>query len=218
MSPERALRWLLRLPTFELRADHGREMEQVFQEQHREARAHGRAEVMGVWWRAAADIAHTAPREHAAQLAQDAGFALRMMEVVGASLAARRRDTWLIGAFAALALAVAAVGVYGVTAYHVAQRRREIGLRVALGAERGDVVRMVLAQGMRLVGAGMGVGLPAALAATAALRSLLFDVTPYDVSVLAAMAVLLVAVAALACAVPALRAARVDAAVALRDE
>jgi putative ABC transport system permease protein len=105
-----------------------------------------------------------------------------------------------------------------VTAYHVAQRRREIGLRVALGAERRDVVRMVLAQRLRLVGAGMGIGLPVALAATAALRSLLFDVTPYDVSVLAAMAVLLVAVAALACAVPAVRAAHIDAAVALRDE
>jgi putative ABC transport system permease protein len=141
-----------------------------------------------------------------------------MDEVVGASMTARRRDAWLVGAFAALALAVAAVGVYGVTAYHVAQRRREIGLRVALGAERRDVVRMVLAQGMGLVGAGMGVGLPAALAATAARRSLLFEVTPYDVSVLAAMAVLLVAVAAVACAVPALRAARIDAAVALRDE
>jgi predicted permease len=141
-----------------------------------------------------------------------------MDEVVGASLAARRRDTWLIGAFAALALAVATIGVYGVTAYHVEQRRREIGLRVALGAEKRDVVRLVLAQGMRLVGAGMVIGLPAALVATAALRSLLFEVAPHDVSVLAAIAVLLLAVAALACSLPAVRAARIDAAVALRDE
>jgi predicted permease len=141
-----------------------------------------------------------------------------MDDVVGASLAARRRDAWLIGAFAALALAVASIGVYGVTAYHVAQRRREIGLRVALGAAQGDVVRMVLAQGIRLVAAGLLVGLPAALAATGALRSLLFEVAPYDPAVLAAIAVLLTAVAAVACAVPARRAARIDAAVALRDE
>jgi putative ABC transport system permease protein len=141
-----------------------------------------------------------------------------MDEVVGASLAARRRDAWLIGAFAVLALAVATVGVHGVTAYHVAQRRREIGLRVALGAGRPDVVRMVLGQGMRLVGAGLLIGLPAAIAATGALRSLLFAVEPHDASVLAAIAVLLAFVAALACAVPAVRAARIDPAVALRDE
>ena len=141
-----------------------------------------------------------------------------MDEVVGASLSARRRDAWLIGAFAVLALAVATVGVYGVTAYHVAQRRREIGLRVALGAERRDVVRLVLAQGMRLVGAGMFLGVPAALVATAALRSLLFEVAPHDLGVFTAIPALLALVAALACALPAARAARIDAAVALRDE
>ena len=141
-----------------------------------------------------------------------------MDEVVGASLSARRRDTWLIGAFAALALAVATVGVYGVTAHHVAQRRREIGLRVALGAARRDILQMVLGQGMRLVAGGMVIGLPVTLAATAALRSRLFEVMPHDASVLAAVAVLLGAAAALACAVPARRATRIDAAVALRDE
>jgi putative ABC transport system permease protein len=141
-----------------------------------------------------------------------------MDEVVGASLADRRRDAALIGAFAALALAVASIGVYGVTAYHVARRRREIGLRVALGAERGDVVRMVLGQGLRLVGLGIGAGVPAALLAAGALRTLLFEVTPHDVSVFAAIPALLLLVAAVACAVPAARAARIDAAVALRDE
>jgi predicted permease len=141
-----------------------------------------------------------------------------MDEVVGASLAARRRDTWLIGTFAALALAVATIGVYGVTAYHVAQRRREIGLRVALGAERRDIVRMVLAQGLRLVWGGLMVGVPAALLAMGAARSMLFDVTPYDASVFAAIPALLVAVAALACALPAARAAGLDPAIALRDE
>jgi predicted permease len=141
-----------------------------------------------------------------------------MDDVVGTSLADRRRDAWLIGAFAALALAVASIGVYGVTAYHVARRRREIGLRVALGAERRDVVRMVLGQGLRLVGLGIGAGVPAALLAAGALRTLLFEVTPHDVSVFAAIPALLLVVAALACAVPAARAARIDAAVALRDE
>ena len=141
-----------------------------------------------------------------------------MDEVVGASMADRRRDAWLIGAFAALALVVASIGVYGVTAYHVARRRREIGLRVALGAERRDVVRMVLGQGMRLVGFGIGAGVPAALLAAGALQSLLFEVTPHDLSVFAAIPMLLLTVAALACALPAARAARIDAAVALRDE
>ena len=141
-----------------------------------------------------------------------------MDDVVGGSLAPRRRDTWLIGAFAALALAVAAVGVYGVIACHVAQRRREIGLRIAVGAERRDVVRMVLAQGTRLAGAGIVAGIPAALLATAALRPLLFEVPPHDASVFAAIALLLLAVAAMACAVPAARAARIDPARALREE
>jgi predicted permease len=141
-----------------------------------------------------------------------------MDEVIGGSLAARRRDTWLIGAFALLALAVAAIGVYGVIAYHVAQRRREIGLRLAIGAKRRDVVRMVLAQGTRLAGAGIVAGVPVALLATAALRPLLFEVAAYDLSVFAAISGVLLAVAALACAVPALRAARTSPAVALRDE
>jgi putative ABC transport system permease protein len=141
-----------------------------------------------------------------------------MDEVVGASLAARRRDTWLMGAFAALALAVAAVGLYGVVAYTVAQRRREIGLRMALGAQRAAVVRMVLGQGMRLVAAGLAVGLPAAGLATGALRSVLFEVAPHDAAVFAALPVLLLLVAGLASAVPALRAAHTEAAVALRED
>jgi putative ABC transport system permease protein len=100
----------------------------------------------------------------------------------------------------------------------VARRRREIGLRVALGAERKDVVRMILGQGLRLVGLGIGAGVPAALLAAGALRSLLFEVTPHDLSVFAAIPALLMAVAVLAAAVPAARAARIDAAVALREE
>jgi putative ABC transport system permease protein len=141
-----------------------------------------------------------------------------MDEVVGSSLSARRRNTWLIGAFAALALAVATVGVYGIAAYQVAQRRREIGLRVALGAQRRDVVTMVLGQGVRLAAAGVLAGVPAALLAAAALRSLLFEVTAHDLPVFLAIPTLLVAVAVFACGLPAARAARVDPAIALRDE
>jgi hypothetical protein len=141
-----------------------------------------------------------------------------MDEVVGRSLAAQRRDAWLIGAFAALALAVSSIGVYGVIACHVAQRRREIGLRLAVGAERRDVVRMVLAQGTRLAGAGILAGIPAALLGALALRPLLFEVAPHDASVFAAIALLLMAVAAMACAVPAARAALIDPALALRED
>ena len=79
MSPERPIRWLLRLLPFDLRADHGREMEQAFRAEHREAHAQGTREVLAVWWRALTDIGRTAPREHAAQLGQDASYALRMM-------------------------------------------------------------------------------------------------------------------------------------------
>jgi putative ABC transport system permease protein len=139
-------------------------------------------------------------------------------DLVGASMAARRRDAWLIGAFAALALVVAAIGLYGVIAYNVAQRRREIGLRMALGAERGVVVRMVLGQGMALAAAGLAVGLPVAALAAGALRSLLFDVAPHDLTVFAGVPLLLLLVALLAAAVPAARAARVEAAVALRED
>ena len=79
MSPERPLRWLLRLLPIDFRADHGPEIEQAFRAEHREARGQGHAGVAGFWWRALADIGRTAPREHAAQLGQDASYALRMM-------------------------------------------------------------------------------------------------------------------------------------------
>ena len=113
---------------------------------------------------------------------------------------------------------MASIGVYGVTAYHVARRRREIGLRVALGAERRDVGAHGARPGPASGRFGIGAGVPLALLAAGALRSLLFEVTPHDVSVFAAIPMLLLGVAALACAVPAARAARIDAAVALRDE
>jgi putative ABC transport system permease protein len=134
------------------------------------------------------------------------------------SVAQRRLNTVLLGAFAAAALLLAAVGVYGVVAYAVAQRTREIGLRVALGATRGGVMRLVVGQGLRVVGAGAAVGVLGAFALTRVLASQLYGVSPTDVPTFVGVPLLLVAVAAAASAAPARRAARVDPQTALREE
>jgi putative ABC transport system permease protein len=138
--------------------------------------------------------------------------------VVAGSLADRRRDLALLGAFAVLALALSAVGLYGLCATTVAQRSREIGVRMALGAARGQVARLVLGQSLRLVQAGLAAGLAASLLLSGALRGMLVGVAPRDAGVLAAVAGTLLATGALASLLPALRAARSDPAVALRDE
>jgi putative ABC transport system permease protein len=124
----------------------------------------------------------------------------------------------LLGAFAATALVLAALGLYGVMAFAVSQRRSEIGLRIALGAGRREVIGLVLRQGMVAVGAGMAVGLAGAFAFTRLMRTLLFDIEPFDPPTFASVLVLLAAVAAFACYVPARRAAAVDPLVALRTE
>ena len=137
-------------------------------------------------------------------------------EIVGASAAPQRFNAMLLGGFAGAALLLAAVGIGGVLAISVAQRRQEIGIRLALGAEPGTVVRMVVRQGMTLVVAGLAIGLPCAFAATRLLRTLLFETAPHDAVSFAAAAVLLCAVALVACAAPAVRAARVNPMAALR--
>ena len=124
----------------------------------------------------------------------------------------------LVGMFGAIALVLAAVGVYGVIAYSVTQRTNEIGIRMALGALQKDVLEMVVTQGARLAVTGIAIGIVAALALTRAMTSLLYDVSPFDPITLAAVATLLVMVALVACYVPARRAARVDPVVALRHE
>jgi putative ABC transport system permease protein len=139
-------------------------------------------------------------------------------EVVTASLAARRMTMWMIAAFAGLALLLALAGVYGVLAYSVTRRTSEIGVRLALGAEHGRVVRTVLSQGMRPVVIGAALGLAAALAASRLMASLLFEVSPYDPATYIAVAVTVIGVATLACYLPARRVLRVDPATALRVE
>jgi putative ABC transport system permease protein len=141
-----------------------------------------------------------------------------MSELVTGSLAERRFSMLLLSGFALLALALAAVGTYGVIAYDVALRTREIGVRLALGAPPARVVGGVVRDGLGLVGLGAGLGLCGAWGATRVLGDLLYELSPNDPATFAAGALLLVAVAVAACYVPARRAARVDPAVALRAE
>jgi putative ABC transport system permease protein len=146
-------------------------------------------------------------------------FHVRPLEdYVGESLAARRFTLLLLGLFGALALVLAAVGIYGVISYAVSLRTRELGIRMALGAARNDVLQMVLRQGMKLVATGLIVGLIASVVFTRFLTSLLFQVKPVDVLTTLAVLVTLAAVAFLANYLPARRASRLDPNEALRCE
>lgn len=141
-----------------------------------------------------------------------------MEKNIGSSLAPRRLTMVLLASFAGLALVLASVGLYGVMALSVTQRTRELGIRIALGAKRGDVLRLVLGQGAALAGVGLALGLLGALGAGRVLMSVLYQVGSLDgIALLAAMAALGL-VAMLACYVPARRATRVDPMVALRQE
>jgi ABC-type antimicrobial peptide transport system permease subunit len=137
---------------------------------------------------------------------------------LGGFSAQRTFQTWLLAAFAALALALAAVGIYGVVHYAVAERTREIGVRVALGASASDVLRLVFAKGMRLPIIGIAIGLVAALGLSRAMAHLLFGTRPTDPVTYVAVAMTLAAVALCACLLPARRAAHVDPIVAMRAE
>ncbi|HEV2349108.1 MAG TPA: ABC transporter permease [Terriglobia bacterium] len=139
-------------------------------------------------------------------------------DVFSASLDARRFNLVLVGVFAVSALVLAAVGIFGVMAYWVSQRTREIGVRMALGAERGDVLRLVLRQSMITVLAGVALGVVGSFALTRTMQSLLFGVTPTDPVTFAGVALLLTLVAILASYIPARRATKVDPMVALRYE
>jgi putative ABC transport system permease protein len=149
---------------------------------------------------------------------QPIGEVRTMDEQLSNSLSRRRFSVTLLAAFGGVAVSLAAIGLYGVLAFIVAQRRREIGVRMALGATPGAVITDVLGHGLRLTGLGVAAGVVLALAATRLLNALLFGTSPTDAATFAAAAALLVVIAAAASLVPALRASRVDPLIALRDE
>ncbi|HKS41739.1 MAG TPA: FtsX-like permease family protein, partial [Blastocatellia bacterium] len=146
-------------------------------------------------------------------------FDIRSMEqLLSASLARRRFAMLSLGLFAAVAMLLAVVGIYGVMSYAVAQRTREIGIRMAMGAQTRDVLKLIVAQGMSLAGIGVGIGLAGAVAVTRVMANLLFGVSATDPVTFAAIALLLAGVALVACYVPARRATKVDPMVALHYE
>ncbi len=146
-------------------------------------------------------------------------FAISTMDQLrDQSVTARRMTLFLLGAFSGLALALAAIGIYGVISYAVARRTHEIGIRMALGAQHSTVLGMVLGQGGRIALVGIGIGIIGALGLTRLMSSLLFSVSAYDPVTFAGVAILLALVALVACYIPARRAMRVDPIVALRHE
>jgi ABC-type antimicrobial peptide transport system permease subunit len=141
-----------------------------------------------------------------------------MAERIDDSLVSRRSPLVLAVAFGVLALLLAAVGLYGVLAYLVAQRKQEIGIRMALGSTAPGIFRLVARESLAIVGAGLAFGLLGAVALAQSIRTLLYEVRPMDPSLLASVCGILAAVGAIACLVPAWRATRVDPAIALRQE
>jgi ABC-type antimicrobial peptide transport system permease subunit len=148
-------------------------------------------------------------------------FAVRTIDDIIAatpSIFFRKYLSVLLGGFALLGMLLAAVGIFGVMSYGVTQRTREFGIRAALGAARGDVLRLVMAGGMKLALTGVALGLAGSLAVGRAMQTVLFGVEPYDPLTFAGVSVLLLGVAVLACLVPARRATKIDPMVALRYE
>jgi putative ABC transport system permease protein len=141
-----------------------------------------------------------------------------MNEVIADSLAQQRFSMILLDAFAVVALLLASLGLYGVISYLVGQRTHELGIRLALGAQRKDVLRLVLGHGMKMALGGVALGLLAAVGLTRLLSKMLYGVSSTDPATFAVIALLLVMVALLACLVPARRATKVDPLVALRYE
>jgi putative ABC transport system permease protein len=141
-----------------------------------------------------------------------------MNEVIGESLARHRFSMALLGAFAAVALLLASIGLYGVISYLVGQRTQELGVRIALGAGRKDILSLVVNHGMKMALGGVAIGLIAAFGLTRLMENMLYGVSATDPATFAVIALLLAAVAFAACLVPAWRATRVDPITALRHE
>jgi predicted permease len=141
-----------------------------------------------------------------------------MESIISDSMASRRFAMILLGAFAAIAMTLACVGIFGVMAYLVSQRTQEVGIRMALGAQRKDILGMVFGNGTRLTVMGICAGIVASLALTRLMGKLLFEVSPTDPVTLSAVALLLALMASIACYVPAVRAMRIDPMRALRTE
>jgi predicted lysophospholipase L1 biosynthesis ABC-type transport system permease subunit len=141
-----------------------------------------------------------------------------LAELAGGQTARSRFTGWLMAVFAGSALALALIGIYGVMSYTVARRTQEIGIRMALGAARAEVMRMILRNGMGLIAVGLGLGLAASALLTRWLETLLYGVKPWDPVAFAASAAALAAVAMAACLVPAARATRIAPSLALRNE
>jgi ABC-type antimicrobial peptide transport system permease subunit len=159
-------------------------------------------------------------QELIAQIDEDlaAFHVLTMEQVIGRSTTDASFNAELTLAFAMLALVLASVGLYGVLSYLVAQRTNEIGVRMALGARRDQVLRLTLADGLRPAALGLVLGLTGGMAAAKMIRNLLFGVQPLDVSVFVVVTMILLSVASAACLLPAWRASRVDPMMALRAE
>jgi putative ABC transport system permease protein len=139
-------------------------------------------------------------------------------DALGQSISQERFRTFLLGSFSAIALVLAAVGIFGVISYSASQRTHEIGIRIALGAGRRDVLRLILGQGTKLALSGLGIGVVAAFLLTRLMSSLLYSVSPTDPVTFASVTIILLSVALTACYIPARRAMRVDPMVALRHE
>jgi putative ABC transport system permease protein len=141
-----------------------------------------------------------------------------MTGIIASATADSRFDAWLLGIFAGVALSLSAIGIYGLVSFSVAQRRQEIGTRMALGASRGDILRMVVRQGVTLLAVGLALGIAGALAVARSLASLLYGVRPSDPLSILAVSLVLLGVGLAASYLPARRASRVDPMVALRYE
>jgi ABC-type antimicrobial peptide transport system permease subunit len=141
-----------------------------------------------------------------------------MRDVISRAVAKPRFNAVLVGAFASLALLLSVIGIYGVISYAVSQRRREMGVRIALGAQRADVLRLVAADGLTVVGAGLLLGLAASALLTRSLEGMLFGIKPLDPSTYAIAAAIMSIAAVAACLIPTLRATRVDPADVLRAQ